>query len=314
VSRRGYITMLAAAISAAAFAVLGGIPAAGAGTPSLTWPQAAARVHTPVYRPRVTLGIKPQMLLVNSGGCVEGAWGTGKRASAQFSVDEPAGTPQCGQPGLVNQVSSTTINGKKVPVEVQCPRLPHCTAHDGQTDGVFIIFVPERGAKHYAIQLESSHVALHGLLRIAHSFVRVTADHSAAARAAAATPPAPPRGRQLAEFRSPNGKVWCGAGATTFCATGGAPGAPAHGPQTLAQLSPNGKVTLCRVAHTSQSSVCVQNWDDSAPVLRRGQSTQRNNIRCTSAASGISCVIASGAHKGHGFRVSASGQRRIGPR
>ena len=166
--------MLAAAVCAAALAILGSGHAARAGTPSLSWQQAAARVHTPVYRPRVTLGITPQTLVVNSGGCVEGAWGSAKNnRGPHFSIDEPGITSQCGQPGETNQVSSTMINGKKVAVQVQCRHLPHCTAHDGQTDGVFIMFVPERGANHYSIQLESSHVALHGLLRIARSFVRV---------------------------------------------------------------------------------------------------------------------------------------------
>jgi hypothetical protein len=316
VSHRGQTTVLTAAICAAALAVLGGVQAAGAGTPSLTWQQAAARVHTPVYRPRVTLGIKPQMLAVNQGGCVIGAWGSTKnRKGPHFSIDEPANTSQCGQPGEADQVSSATINGKRVPVLVQCPHIPHCTAHDGQTDGVFIMFVPERGPNHYSIQLESSHVALHGLLRIARSFVRVTAHHAAAtsARVAVGTPPGPTAGQHFGEFLSPDGKVWCGAGATTFCATGGDPAAPANGPQTLASVAANGKVTLCRVAHSSVSSVCVQNWDDTAPALQVGQSTERNNILCTSAANGITCVIASGPGKGRGFRVSAGGQTRIGP-
>jgi hypothetical protein len=183
VSHRGHNILKAAACAAAlaALAVLGAVPAFGAAAHSLTWQQAAARVHTPVYRPRVTLGIKPQMLAVNQGGCVIGAWGNSRpRKSPNFSIDEPANTSQCGQPGEAQQVSSTTINSKKVPILVQCPHLPHCTAHDGQTDGVFIMFVPERGPSHFSIQLESSHVALHGLLRIARSFVRVTAHHAAA--------------------------------------------------------------------------------------------------------------------------------------
>jgi hypothetical protein len=309
--------MLAAATCAATLAVLAGVQTAAAGASSLTWQQAAARVHTPVYRPRVTLQIKPQTLAVNQGGCVIGGWGSTKnRKGPHFSIDEPANTSQCGQPGEVDQVSSATINGKRVPVLVQCPHIPHCTAHDGQTDGVFIMFVGERGPNHYSIQLESSHVALHGLLRIARSFVRVTAHQPAAAKSATAatgTPPSPTPGNHFAEFLSPDGKVWCGAGATTFCGTGGDPAAPPNGPQTLASLAANGKVTLCRVAHSSVSSVCLQNWDDTAPVLKLGQSTLRNNIRCTSAANGTSCVIASGPGKGRGFRVSAGGQTRVGP-
>jgi hypothetical protein len=175
-----YISALGAALGAATLAALvlvavALVPAAGAHAPALTWQQAAGRIDAPVYRPRVTLGIKPQTLVVNSGGCLIGAWGSNRtQKGPHFSVDEPGVTSQCGQPGETDQVSKTTINGKKVPIEVQCRHLPHCTIHDGETDGVFIMFVPESGAKHYVIQLGSSHLALSKLIRVARSFVRVT--------------------------------------------------------------------------------------------------------------------------------------------
>jgi hypothetical protein len=176
VTRLKQIRVLGIAICAAALAALCAVPGADAGAPSLTWQQAAARLHAPVYRPRVTVGIKPQTLAINRGGCLIGAWGSTKtQKGPHFSIDEPGVTPQCGQPGEAVQVSSATIHSKKVAVLVQCPHLPHCTVHDGETDGVFIMFVPERGAPHYVIQLQSSHVSLHDVVRIARSFVRVTA-------------------------------------------------------------------------------------------------------------------------------------------
>jgi hypothetical protein len=169
-----HLSALGAALGAAVLAALVLVAVAHASAPSLSWQQAAGQIGTPVYRPRVTLGIKPQTLVINQGGCLIGAWGATKtQKGPHFSVDEPGVTPQCGQPGETDQVSKTTINGKKVPIEVQCRHLPHCTVHDGETDGVFIMFVPERGAKHYVIQLGSSHVSLHNLIRVARSFVRV---------------------------------------------------------------------------------------------------------------------------------------------
>ncbi len=311
--RRGPLTALWAAIGAAAVAaavVLAVVPAADAGAPGLTWQQAAARLHAPVYRPRVTLGITPQPLVINQGGCLIGGWGSAKtQKGPHFSIDEPGVTPQCGQPGEADQVSTAVIHGKTVTVLVQCRHLPHCTVHDGETDGVFIMFVPESGARHYVIQLQSAHVSLRNLVRVARSFVRVTATRTPATAAAAAAVAV----HHFGDFLSPDGKVWCGAGPTTFCGTGGDPSAPANGPQTLGSLAPNGRVTLCRVAHTSVSSVCLQNWDDMAPVLQVGQRTQHNNIVCTSGANGIACVIATGPGKGRGFLVSAAGARRIGP-
>lgn len=255
----------------------------------------------------MTLGIKPQVLVIKRGGCLISAWGSTRTGNGpHFSIDEPGVTSQCGQPGEAIQVSSATIHTKKVAVLVQCPHLPHCTVRDGETDGVFIMFVPERGAPHYVIQLQSSHVSLHGFVRIARSFVRVAAQPAPAAASAAAV-------HHFGDFLSPDGKVWCGGGATTFCGTGGDPSTPANGPQTLGSLAANGKVTICRVAHSSVSRVCLQNWDDTAPVLQMGQSTERNNILCTSAATGISCAIATGPAQGRGFRLSATAVTRIGP-
>ena len=307
--RRGPLTTLCAAICAAAVAAVAAlalVPAANAGAPALTWQQAAGRLHAPVYRPRVTLGIKPQALVINQGGCLIAAWGSAKtQKGPHFSADEPGVTPQCGQPGEADEVSTAVIHGKKVSVLVQCRHLPHCTVHDGETDGFFIIFVPESGAKDYVIQLGSSHVSLRNLIRVAKSFVRVAAPHKPATAAATV--------HHFGDFLSPDGKVWCGAGPTTFCGTGGDPSAPANGPQTLGSLAANGKVTICRVAHSSVSEVCLQNWDDMAPVLQVGQSNERNNILCTSGANGISCVIASGPGNARGFRVSATRATRIGP-
>ena len=288
--------------------MLGGVEAASASAPALTWQQAAARVHAPVYRPSVTVGLKQQPLVINQGGCLIGAWGAARTSKGpHFSIDEPGVTPQCGQPGEADQVATTVVHGKKVTVLVQCRHIPHCTVHDGETDGVFIIFVPEKGAKQYVIQLGSSHLSLRNLEKVARSFVRVKASHSPAARSTASAV------HQFGEFRSPDGEVWCGAGQTTFCGTGGAASDPANGPQTLGSLAANGKVTLCRVAHASVSSVCLQNWDDTAPKLEVGQRTERNNILCTSALTGITCMIASGSGKGRGFAISPSSLKRVGP-
>ena len=88
---------------------------AHAGARTLTWQQAAARLEAPVYRPGVTLGIKPQTLVVNRGGSLIGAWGSTKTSKgSHFSIDEPGVTPQCGQPGEADQVSTAVIHAKKV--------------------------------------------------------------------------------------------------------------------------------------------------------------------------------------------------------
>jgi len=122
--------------------------------------------------------------------------------------------------------------------------------------------------------------------------------------------------RHLGEFLSPDRKVWCGGGGfgtdVRFCGTGGGASPNPNPPQSLATLASNGKVTICRVAAASFRHVCLQNWDK-APVLNYGQQTESNNVLCTSATSGITCVIASGPGKGRGFFINATSVRRIGP-
>lgn len=72
-----------------------------------------------------------------------------------------------------SQVATTTINGVKVGVLVQCPAWPKCTVKDGETDGSFLLFVPEHVSKHYAIQLDGRHISLAHFPEIAKSFTRV---------------------------------------------------------------------------------------------------------------------------------------------
>jgi hypothetical protein len=147
------------------------------------------------------------------------------------------------------------------------------------------------------------------LLAVVASSLAATA--ASAHRLAASTSAAPTR--HLIEFLSPDHKVWCAPGTSTFCGTGGAPSSGPHPRESLATLARNGKVTICRVAHSSLSRLCLQNWDDTAPVLKVGQKTKRDNIVCTSAAAGITCTIASGPGKGRGFFINATTVRRVGP-
>jgi hypothetical protein len=121
--------------------------------------------------------------------------------------------------------------------------------------------------------------------------------------------------RHVDDFLSPDRRVWCAmSSAPLFCATGGAAAdARSHAPQRLASLSAGGKVTTCFVAVPSVSAGCIQNWDDSAPVLRRGQVNEVAGFRCTSAANGITCIVLSGRGAGRGFLISSGAVRGVAP-
>jgi hypothetical protein len=139
------------------------------------WHKIAQRARFPVYRPTQTLGLKLAGLVLDRDGCLLAGWGKPPFSSngPHFGVYEPAGTVMCGQAGVATQVATAVVNGVKAQVLVQCATWPKCTIKDGETKGEFLLFVPERGAKHYSIQLQSMHVSLSDFLKVANSFTRV---------------------------------------------------------------------------------------------------------------------------------------------
>ena len=200
---------------------------------------------------------------------------------------------------MASQVTTTTIHGEKVGVLVQCPGWPKCTAKDGETDGFFLMFVPEQVSKHYAIQLESKHISLAHFLEIARSFARV--------RTGAGGPSA----AHLGNFLSPDRKIWCllqdepaDRAADCFFAADRSTG----GQEYSAALAPNGQLTTCAWQPSQPGlQACDQNWDASAPVLTRGKVDVIYQYRCQAASAAITCTVDTGAAKGKGFTISGTG-------
>jgi hypothetical protein len=154
---------------------LAAVSAAAAGDLAARWSTVAQRASFPVYRPLQTLGLRfDGVELARYTGCLTASWGSRQtHTGPHFDLGEPGDTSRCGQPGVASQVATTTINGVKVRVLVQCRAWPKCTVKDGETDGFFLLFVPEHVSKHYAIQLDSRHISLAHFLEIAKSFTRV---------------------------------------------------------------------------------------------------------------------------------------------
>ena len=170
--RRAARAALVAGVAASALLAAAAAPAAN---DQATWQKIAKRAGFPVYRPRRTLGLEfDSVLLTRYYGCLEAGWGNVRSTKTpHFGFYEPGDSSRCGQPGVANQVATAVINGVKVPVLVQCRTWPKCTIRDGETNGEFLLFVPEQGAKHYAIQLDSTRVSLSDFLSVARSFTRV---------------------------------------------------------------------------------------------------------------------------------------------
>jgi hypothetical protein len=288
------VAVIAAAMSAAA-----------AGDPAATWGTIAQRAAFPVYRPLQTLGLRfDGVRLARYTGCLTAGWGNPQsQAGPHFGIDEPGDTSRCGQPGVASPVATVTINGVKVTVLVQCPAWPKCTVKDGETDGVLLLFVPERAGKHYAIQLDSRHISLAHFLEIAKSFTSVRTARQGR------TPV------HLSDFLSPDRKIWCLLNdspgvreAACFYDANRFTG----GQEYSAYLRPNGQLDTCAWQPTQSGlEACVQNWDPSAPVLKSGQVDVIYQYRCQAIGNAITCMVDTGKGKGKGFTITDTGATPI---
>jgi hypothetical protein len=284
------IAVIAAAASAAA-----------AGDLAATWRTIAQRAAFPVYRPLQTVGVRfDGVTLARYTGCLLASWGNPQsHAGPHFMIYEPGDTSRCGRPGVANEVATATINGVNVEVLAQCAAWPKCTVKDGETNGILLLFVPERAGKRYTIQLQSTHVSLQHFLKIARSFTRVRAGPSA-------PPPGPPT-RHLAYFRSPEGDVYCNISRTSaFCDTANYGGQGFHGGNVV----PSGAVTICNHPHSGQYCGAL---GGNFPVLEYGEHNDLNGFICSSAQNGITCVVASGPNSGRGFRINRRQALTVGP-
>jgi hypothetical protein len=128
----------------------------------------------------------------------------------------------------------------------------------------------------------------------------------------------------LEQFLSPDHRVWCGLGETSFCGSGVVVSSTGRFeevfPLSLAELKPGGEVRICFIAERKPPPPgfhgppegCLQNWNEKAPVLQYGQQSERDGVLCTSAPNGITCVENSEPAKGKGFRVSAGEAVEVG--
>ncbi len=105
----------------------------------------------------------------------------------------------------------------------------------------------------------------------------------------------------LDDFLSPDRKIWCRivkdkVENDAWCGM--------QTPERLATVKANGRVTIC---NGIASGDCLQNWDDSAPFLRVGQTSELDGFRCTSATNGITCTVIAGSGAGKGFQINTAG-------
>jgi hypothetical protein len=252
-----------------------------------TFPEAAALADFPVYKPHRTLGLKARVTTVRNT-CVsvnrrELVVHYGRSGGNGPHVTLYETKPYvCGDAGERRLYRKVRILGHRVRVEAGCETSlpPTCGLRKG---GKHFFIVQMRVRLHHrltAIGMTSDNLSFKRFVRMARSL----------------RPVKPGKTVHLTGFLSDDRTVWCGLSTDyRWCTTKG-PG------QYGAHLFHDGTVELCQ-------SVCANNWDDDAPVLRDGQRSLAGGYTCADAKGAITCTVASGK----GFRIAVNGASTVGP-
>jgi hypothetical protein len=267
----------------------------------VTWDEAAALAGFPVYKPARTFGLKARVE-APLNECV----GTGKRMVTAGYGAAAGGRPRimiwqaapypCGDPGESRPYRTVRIRGRKVQVRAFCETLnPRCALRRGQRHS-WLLWLRWRGGERHTltvIEMTGSHVPFKRFVAVARSLRRVDVSRPTV---------------RLNGFLSPDRRVWCGVGLFSgddrWCST--------DRPQFGGSVSPDGTVRLCG-ATVPANPLCIQNWDDGAPVLRAGQRSDYGGYVCLADAGAVICTVKAGAGKGRGFRVDAGGVSEVAP-
>jgi hypothetical protein len=261
-----------------AFLVVGGLISAGPAA-AQTWDQAAGEVAFPVFEPARALGLRASVETAfcdaSSSRSARAVYRRpGSRKRLRFSEYRRA---RCADAGESQVVKTVRIHHRTVKVRVSCHSPgPRCHVSDGRKNG-WLMYLRRRGT---IIQFTARHISLRALLRVARSLRRVDLTRPTV---------------HLTGFLSPDRGIWCGIDADeAWCAT--------KSGRFRGAVAADGTVSLCQDA----GYPCIQNWDDSAPVLQAGQRTVFEGFACTAESAAMTCTV-----QGKGFHIDAAGVRAV---
>ena len=263
-----------------------------------TFPEAAALADYPVYKPHRTLGLKARVTTVRNT-CV-----SVNRRELVVHYGRPAGHGPhvtlyetkpyvCGDAGVRRLYRKVWILGHRVRVEASCETSlpPACGLRKGATHGFILNLRVRRHHRLTSIGMISDHLSFRRFIRMARSL----------------RPVKPGTTVHLTSFLSDDRTVWCGLSSDyRWCTTKG-PG------QYGGHLFRDGAVVLCGVGQPPGQSVCANDWDDDAPVLRDGQRSVVEGYACADTEGAVTCTVAAGTGKGKGFRVAVNGSSVVDP-
>jgi hypothetical protein len=183
--RRVVISLTALALCATAVCALGVSSSSasaltgsnlGASSASVSWPKLADTFNWPVLRPAATAGLRAGQMSVAPQVCMaskryqayDATYGSAPGRWFQLFV---AKGQLCGNPPAAVRVTHVTVDGRSVPVSVWRSGAKRPTLADGYRQGMTLTW--KRGAT--AISIESTHLHLSEVVRIARSLAPVSA-------------------------------------------------------------------------------------------------------------------------------------------
>ena len=293
----------AAAISfTVALACAAALPAVASAQARMTLDQAAASVKFPVFE--IT---RPPKHFERTVGIFDhtGEHGCPKRSkSVQTDYVQGSGPTsrwlylsQYGKPCRPNdpagkKVRRVRVLGRRVTVHLYCAHTPLVCPHSPRAGTYMAEFSLRSGGQRTQL-IFSAHarVGLRSVVRALRSLRLVDLTRPVV---------------QLTEFMSPDQAIFCQIEDTTkppytWCVMGT--------PFRSGMLGADGSVDVCNM----DPNGCIPGGGTGVPPLRPGQTSRVGGFSCTEAALAITCTVASGAHKGAGFRIAADGATVVSP-
>jgi hypothetical protein len=279
--------------------LLGPPPALAQQPERLSWDEAAALTHFPVWRPERTFGLRAKVFRHTCDygdvpDIVSARWGGPGRKLFSLAEFFPQ---RCGDPGESRVVRTVRIRGERVAISVYCPTVAcDVDVPDGRRWGYLAdVRQPARpwwggGPRRTMLNAFGARMSLRAFVAMLRSLRVVDL-----ARPTVKVP----------RFLSSDGSVWCGIGLRReddrWCSS--------YDPQYGASLAPDGTLQLCGEAQPDPlHRLCIQNWDREAFRLADGQRTDVGGFVCTDAAGAITCTAKA---TGTGFRVDRTGSAAV---
>ena len=287
-----------------ALACVAALPAAASAQARVTLDQAAASVKFPVFEITRPPKHSKRTVAIFDHAAEQGCPKQSKSVQSDY-VTRP-GQPtsrwiqlsQYGKPCRPNdpagkQVRRVRVLGRRVTVHLYCAYTLRVCPDSPRRNGTYVaeFYLRAGGQRTQLIFNAAARVGMRGVVRALRSLRLVDVTRPVV---------------QLTEFMSPDQAIFCQIQDTTsphfaWCVS--------WQPVRSGMVGADGSVDVCNM----DPNGCIPGGGSGVPPLRPGQTSRVGGFSCTVLALAITCTVATGAHKGAGFRIAAAGATVVSP-